>query len=362
MKSCGIYVHIPFCIQKCLYCDFYSVSGAGQAPTYCSRLLEEIRQADLKEYTAGSIFFGGGTPTFLPSFLLTKILRAIKGKAALQKDCEITVECNPKTAGKAYFMELLEAGFNRLSVGAQSFHDNELALLGRAHNSKDVALCLREAAEAGFSNISLDLMVGIPGQTLESLHESIVKALNFTELKHISLYGLMIEAGTPFAKMDLDLPAEDDLLAMLDLGVALLENAGYRQYEISNFAKPGKECKHNLNYWRRGEYFGFGAAAHSFIHGKRYSNSANILQYVRCDEAPLSTKDAMFEKVMLALRLTEGLDKAEFKNEFHIDFEKQYADVIAKYSEFSENTQTHFRLTRWGMQVSNTILSDFIII
>ncbi len=371
MRKLGIYLHIPFCKSKCHYCDFCSFPKMGEIDmrTYCETLRLQIRDkaAELADYAVDTIYFGGGTPTVLPKELLCGLLNEVKTHYHVTTDAEITAECNPATADAAYFAAMRQAGFNRLSIGAQSLHDQELKLLGRAHTAADFCATVEMARAAGFENISADLMYGIPGQTRESFAES-VRGICALGVRHVSAYALKIEQGTPFFKMRdvLDLPDEDTVADMYEDCVGILAAHGLLRYEISNFAKVGYESRHNLKYWEYGEYLGLGAAAHSFVGGKRFA-FADIRAYmggtpIASEYDTASEVGVRDEYVMLALRLEKGIDKAAFASRFGIDFDVVYGTRIAPYirAGFLTDDVRSCRFTTKGFLVSNTVLSDVL--
>ncbi|MBO5363904.1 MAG: radical SAM family heme chaperone HemW, partial [Clostridia bacterium] len=278
--SLGIYLHIPFCKQKCLYCDFNSYAGKERmVEEYCHALEQEILSYPAGDAVA-TIYFGGGTPTVLGAERLAALLGVLKAHFSLAKNCEITAECNPGTIDKAGLSMLYQAGFNRLSIGLQSTDDETLKKLGRIHSYQEFLECFQNAREVGFSNLSLDLMYGLPNQTPEEWKKTLREALRCCP-EHLSCYGLKIEEGTPFARMELSLPSDDDVRKMYDDCVEVLQGAGYERYEISNFAKPGLESRHNCRYWRYENFVGFGAGAYSCKEGKRWFNVAGIPDYCR---------------------------------------------------------------------------------
>ena len=371
MNKLGIYLHIPFCKSKCHYCDFCSFPKMGEEDmrAYCDTLHVQIVQkaAQLADYEVDTVYFGGGTPTALPSELLCGLLARVKQHFRVSAHAEITAECNPATADAAYFSAMRQAGFNRLSIGAQSLHDAELALLGRVHTAADFRATVEMARAAGFENISADLMYGIPGQTRESFAAS-VRGICSLGVRHVSAYALKIEQGTPFYKMQskLSLPDEDTVADMYEDCVAILAEHGILRYEISNFAKAGYESRHNLKYWEYGEYLGLGVAAHSFVGGRRfaYDNTRAYMQGnpVASFADPNTPREAQDEFVMLGMRLEKGIDKAEFFLRFGKTFDETYGAHLAPYirAGFVQDSPECCRFTTEGFLVSNTILSDVL--
>ncbi len=336
---------------------------------YCGTLRAQIAEkaTAFADYAVDTVYFGGGTPTALPSALLCSLLDEVKAHYHVRADAEITAECNPATADAAYFAAMRAAGFNRLSIGAQSLHDGELELLGRAHSAADFRATVEMARAAGFENISADLMYGIPGQSRESFAAS-VRGICALGVCHVSAYALKIEQGTPFYKMHgtLDLPDEDTVADMYEDCVAILAEHGLLRYEISNFARVGYESRHNLKYWEYGEYLGLGAAAHSFVGGERFAYD-DIRAYMQGDPVasfadPNTPSEAQDEFVMLGLRLERGVDKAAFAKRFGKAFDEIYGAKIAPYvhAGFLLDDAKACRFTTKGFLVSNTILSDVL--
>lgn len=341
--SNGLYFHIPFCRSKCPYCDFYSVKYEKElAEKYTGRLCAEI-----KKYSGSfdTIYFGGGTPSILEPELIGKIIHASKTQFNISKDCEITIECNPSKNLEKDFEKYAEFCVNRISIGMQSARNEERFALGRAAGQAEVAKAVNDARKAGITNISLDVMLGTPKQSLDSLDETFafIDRMNVT---HISAYMLKIEKNTKFFEIQdkLALPDEDTVCNMYLKTIKALKNLGFEQYEISNFAKPGYESRHNLKYWELDEYLGIGASAHSLWGGKRfyYDKDFNIIY-----DGIGGTEE---EKIMLGLRLSKGIDKSLIK--------KDYRNFI-KMGLLGENNDNIF-LTPEGMLVSNTVISELI--
>ena len=378
-RRLGLYLHIPFCKSKCAYCDFYSfVPGDdGVCERYVHALIKhmETYKKSCDGYAPDTVFIGGGTPTALPIDLLIELIRAVKRNFALSKGVEFTVEANPATVSYKDMKRLRRAGVNRLSMGLQSADNYELAALSRLHRRQDFEEAFRDARSAKIGNINVDIMYGIPGQTVAS----VMKTLNYvTRLgpEHISFYNLKIEPGTPFWQMKdrLELPGEDAEYEMYMRGVAFLESRGYRQYEISNFAKPGYQCMHNIKYWNCDEYLGLGAAAHSFFNGNRFSFCRDAQRYMRALEEPeadiritdsteqIMTKERVGEYVMLRMRLKDGISEREFFRLFGKDFGSMYGRYLEKYVSggFVERNGDRWSFTPRGMFVSNYILSDIL--
>ncbi len=342
-EKSGLYFHIPFCFNKCPYCDFYSVKYCeGESRNYVKRVIEEI-----KKYSGefDTVYFGGGTPSAIPPELIGEILNASKEQFIIDKNSEITVECNPKKELGDAFEKYASYGINRISLGMQSAVDRERFALGRSAGRAEVERAVNAAKNAGIENVSLDLMLGIPNQTEESLTESL-DFIDKMKVQHVSAYMLKIEKGTRFYEMRdrLSLPDENVVTELYLKTVKSLGELGFKQYEISNFAKDGYESRHNLKYWRLVPYLGIGKSAHSFWNGKRfyYDVDFNLI--------PDGDGGSDEERIMLSLRLNEGIDKSLLK--------KPYGQFI-KIGLMGENKDRVF-LTPEGMLVSNTIISELI--
>lgn len=421
-RPLGLYIHIPFCVKKCAYCDFLSFpSDEATKEQYVNALCEEIRanKENAEEYTVETIYFGGGTPSVLSVEQIGKIfgtvldtfsvrgfedekpgkkekkkLRLGKKKAVEPEQtetpearlwrvmngelAEVTIEVNPGTADREKFAALYELGFNRLSMGLQSAITEELKCLGRIHTKEQFADCVKAAREAGFRNISGDLMSGLPNQTEETLTESI-RFLLAQHPEHISVYSLQIEDGTEFAKRygeegpeKTKLPDEDADRAMYELTGKLLEEAGYSRYEISNYAKPGFESRHNSSYWTGREYLGIGLGASSLMSNARFHNTTEMEAYLagavdpfslREDMERLVQKELMEEFMFLGLRMCKGIEKAEFKRRFKCDIETIYGDVMKRLVSQGVLAEAEGRvfLTPRGIDVSNVVLAEFLL-
>ncbi len=372
MRPLGLYLHIPFCRSKCLYCDFCSFPHADEErmATYVAALCRDLQKYANAccEHMVDTIFLGGGTPTTLPAHLLEELMGQIYKNYRVEPNAEITAECNPVTGERELFARMRAAGINRLSIGLQSAHKKELKALGRLHNFDIFATCFTDARAAGFDNISVDVMSGIPHQTPESRRKTLQKILALSP-EHISSYDLIIEEGTPFARKadTLPLPDEDAARRMYLEGIEFLAENGYAQYEISNFARPGYESRHNLKYWNCDEYLGIGVAAHSDFGGVRFGNSRNIEGYLAgCDiteeKAVPDKTERINEYVMLRFRLCEGVDVRVFENRFGVSFEETYGKKLAPFlsSGLVRCESGRYYLTREGMLVSNAILSEIL--
>lgn len=376
MNTLGLYIHIPFCKSKCRYCDFCSFPHpkSDTVDAYLEALTQEIegRGKTICEYYGGSapqvdtVYFGGGTPTLLSAAQFGGLTDAIFRHFSVSEDAEITAECNPATADRATFRALRSLGINRLSVGAQSMNDSELKLLGRLHRAEDVVRTFSDARDAGFANISADIMFGIPSGTRESLATTL-DAVCALSPEHISVYGLQIEDGTYFAKhLDaLALPDEDTERGMYMDTVSTLAARGLPRYEISNFSRPGQQSRHNLKYWRREDYLGMGLAAHSCLGNRRFSNTESLSDYLAgmrhgtCEA--VSSHDILCERIMLGMRLDEGVDFAALARE-HGDGACGYRDALAQYinHSFVKKTGSSLSFTDDGMYVSNAILANVL--
>lgn len=376
-KTLGLYVHIPFCLSKCPYCDFYSETDTALGNRYTQAVvlhMEDYAKA-ASGYDIDSVFFGGGTPSALPIKQILNVIDGIYDNFNVRSDAEISIEANPATVSVGDLRRLRRAGVNRLSLGLQSANDSELTALGRVHTYADFEKSFRAARKAGFKNISVDVMYGIPEQTRDSFRHTL-ETLVALEPDHISVYGLKIEDGTLFAaqKDTLTLPDEDEEAEMYFDAVTFLTEKGYTQYEISNFAKPGKTCVHNLRYWNCEEYLGFGPGAHSYFGGRRFAFRRNAEDYIKSMEYPGSVPDLLAEDyeikpnerlgeyVMLRLRLTEGVDTDAFAARFGLDFERKFGKYLTLYEKngFMAKKGRSWFFTPKGMYVSNYILSAML--
>ena len=368
-KNLGLYIHIPFCVRKCAYCDFYSLQfNETLAADYTNKILSELNRwgGILKCPPADTLYFGGGTPTLLKTQQIIAIINKSKELFSL-KNAEITLEANPTEILGDYFYTVANAGVNRLSIGLQSANENELKMLSRRHTVNDVIRCVDDAKAAGIKNISLDIMLGIPGQTKESLKKTVDFALE-REPEHISAYLLSLEEGTPLYKNkdSLNIPDDDEAGELYLYVCELLKSAGFERYEISNFAKNGKISKHNTKYWIGDNYLGLGPAAHSFINGKRFYYNRDITAYLA---NPTEIEDgeggSAEETLMLRLRLNEGLDLTEFMNDFSGEITENTINRILKKAETLKKcglvtvNNNKISLTDNGALVSNTIITSF---
>lgn len=377
----GLYVHLPFCRQKCFYCDFPSYAGQeGRMAVYVEALLGELAREGAPLRAAWgpprTVYLGGGTPTALPPALMERLLAGLREFLAAAPDAlEFTCECNPGTVDAAYLSLLRAGGVNRLSLGVQTFDDALLRRIGRIHTAAQARAAVRQARAAGFRNLSLDLMYSLPGQTLAGLEMSVQQALALAP-QHISIYGLQVEEGTAFARAQaagrLALPSDEESEAMYDYMTTALPVAGYARYEISNFARPGFESRHNLGYWQDVPYLGVGAAAHSYLDGQRYENPRGIEEYLaalresgraRREEEPLTRATSMEEFAFLALRTARGIDRARFAARFGCELASVYADAIARMRArgFLEEDAQGVRLTPLGMKYGNWVFEAFLL-
>lgn len=359
----GIYIHIPFCKIKCPYCDFYSFKpDTNQKDSYLEAVLScLLSYKDKIKGGVDTIYFGGGTPSFFGGKRIKKIIDCIKDNYNVN-NAEITVECNPSSVDKKLLGFLKEAGVNRISMGMQSAADTERKSLGRSSDKNQIASAVSLIKSHGIDNISLDLMLGIPHQTKESLKQSLDFVLS-QDVKHVSAYILKIEEGTPFSKMSLPLPDEDEVCELYLYAAEYLEEKGYEQYEISNFAKGGFESRHNLKYWHCEEYLGIGPSAHSFIGGERFYYPRDFSAFL---ESPLPVSDGKGgdeeEYIMLALRLREGLTKKGFYERFGKELPNGLFEKALPFekAELIEITEEGLRLTKKGYLLSNSIISTLL--
>ncbi|MEI3412971.1 MAG: radical SAM family heme chaperone HemW [Blautia sp.] len=368
-----LYIHIPFCIKKCDYCDFLSgpVSRAGQE-AYVYALLREIKEAASREKRpVSTLFIGGGTPSVLPVDLMELLLRELSEQFRFLPEGECTIEANPGTLTEEKLVLYRKYGLNRISIGLQSPVDKELKMLGRIHDYREFLESYELARNVGFDNINVDLMFAIPGQSYEGWVRNL-RTVAALAPEHISAYSLIIEEGTPFFSRKLDLPDEDTEYRMYEDVAEILGEYGYHQYEISNYARYGFECRHNKGYWERKDYLGLGLGAVSLIGKKRFTNTNIMEEYlnhsrdltrIRKDMEILEKKDEMGEFMFLGLRMTEGVSEEEFQEYFHVSVEKIYGRVIEKYIRqgLLEKRNGRIFLTRRGIHVSNAVMADFLL-
>lgn len=382
MKELELYLHIPFCVKKCNYCDFLSAPAEEETrAAYVDALLEEIRGfEDPEDYEVVTVFFGGGTPSILPSQEIFRIMEALREKFSFRKGAEITLEANPGTVDKEKLSCYKKAGINRLSFGLQSADAEELKKLGRIHTWEKFLESFQLAREAGFSNINVDLMSALPGQTKESWEKTLRQVLAL-QPEHISAYSLIIEEGTPFYQLyekDVErrdageepelLPSEEEERAMYEATGRILKEQGYLHYEISNYAKPGRECRHNLGYWQRRDYLGFGLGASTLLNPVRYKNTEDLEAYLGGDfskkEFFVLTKDNQIEETMfLGLRVLEGVSKEKFREQFSCELRVVYRKELEKLEQegLLEEEGDFVRLTSRGIDLSNPVLAEFLL-
>lgn len=365
----GLYIHIPFCVKKCDYCDFISFSG-------CDKYFGEYTDAlirEMDEYRGeciDTVFIGGGTPSILPKELTKKICDAVKERFKISENVEWTSEVNPGTVDMDKIVNMKECGINRVSIGIQSFNDNELLAVGRIHNAETAYKTVLDFKKAGFRNISIDLMASLPYQTKDSFLNSLKKAMELP-INHISVYSLIIEENTPIKnKYDMGVyvePDEDTDRELYKLTCEALKEKGFMRYEISNYAKKGFESKHNLKYWDCDEYIGIGLGAHSYIDGKRFSNTENLASYLKGDDIHqsgeiLTREDMIGEFMMLGLRKTDGINRDEFIKRFGIELEVIYKDAIDRFVKLGlmELKENCCLLTERGLDLYNTVACEFV--
>ena len=425
-KELELYIHIPFCVKKCDYCDFLSFPADNRTQRrYVDALHKDITcyGALYPDRKITTIFIGGGTPSWLDEEEIVRILHTVREAFEVERGAEITIECNPGTATAHKLVRYREAGINRISIGLQSAHNEELALLGRIHTWEQFLKTYDLARKAGFSNINVDLMSALPGQTLETFSDTLKKVLALKP-EHLSAYSLMIEEGTPFYERYREdekhreageptelLPDEEQEYAVTKLTQRVLKEAGYHWYEVSNFAKPGYECRHNIGYWKRADYLGVGLGAASLIDNVRYANVREVLEYCKSCESlcgefsvwkggnqteiqpekgqkeagheeecrknftenvrktlcvssePVTREEQMEEFMFLGLRMTEGVSRAEFEQHFVTTIEAVYGDVLRQLQKEGLLVKQEGRicLTERGMDVNNYVVEQFML-
>lgn len=390
IKDTGIYIHIPFCIKKCKYCDFLSFDGntctkanAENIDKYFHALWSEIHKTAAldnagypngRKRTIKSIFFGGGTPSMVNSHYIVETLSTIYKCFSVEDNAEITIECNPGTLTADKLADYKKCGINRISIGLQSANNHDLQVIGRIHTYEQFLESYTLVKEAGFDNINIDVMSALPYQTVDSYIASLQRIISLNPT-HISAYSLILEEDTPLYDMvekdNLPLPSEDDEREMYYKTAALLKEHGYEQYEISNFSKPDYHCRHNCLYWKRGEYFGFGLGAASYVNNMRYKNISDFDTYIEnaitpssihIEETLITPDDAMSEFMYLGLRFTAGVSSAAFAEEFGKKLEDVYGEEINKLLELGllETTSNGYKLTKYGVDVSNYAMSFFV--
>ncbi len=406
MEKLSLYIHIPFCIKKCRYCDFLSAPcDEDTRAAYIKALIREIRQSEYAGSRVATVFFGGGTPTTLKTELLKEIMDNVRDIFTLDEDAEISIECNPGTVDKEKLVSLRQMGFNRLSIGLQSTDDEELKYLGRIHNYEEFLETYKGAREAGFENVNVDVMSALPGQTIDSYKDTLKKVIELGP-EHISAYSLIIEEGTEFwdiygddgntlsvkaGEAERQLPDEDTEREMYHITEEMLAEAGYHRYEISNYAKDGFECRHNKVYWTGDPYIGFGIGAASYADHVRWSNTDELYPYMkmllkegnldmewddedeeeirplqtewRCGYQKLGVNDRMEEFMIVGLRLMKGVSREKWKSLFGKDIEEVFGKQIKKSVEegLLVTEGDDIRLSSKGIDVSNIVLARFLL-
>ena len=376
MKESALYVHVPFCDHKCIYCDFYSIITSDNIKPFLSSIIKEIEYySDF--YSNGriftSIYFGGGTPSLMERGYLGEIINSLRNNYNVSDDAEITMETNPGTVDKEKLKSFKKTDINRISIGIQSFYDDDLKFLTRIHDKKTAIETVNNAKEVGFDNISVDLIFNLPGQTKEKWKENLETAVKLP-VKHLSAYSLILERGTILNKMVLDrkvnMQDDDHDADLYEMTIDFMEKNGFIQYEVSNFTLPGYECRHNNAYWRYRDYLSFGTSAHSFVDGKRWWNYSSLKRYISeidknsCAVAAsedISKEQRFNEYIMLALR-SSGLDLTEFKNMFGENWINEKYDYIKKLMKRNLVTmdEKYLRLTKNGYAVCDEILKEIL--
>ncbi len=383
MREVSLYIHIPFCVRKCLYCDFLSAPGSEEAKeVYTKRLCREIQSYQGHHLgSVKSVFLGGGTPTCMKPAQIERMMQAVRDTFMLQEGAEITIECNPGTADKENLHFLRSLGIDRISIGTQSASDSELQKLGRIHTWKDAEQTYEWSRAAGFTNINMDLMSGLPGQRVESFEASLKRVIALGP-EHVSVYSLIIEEGTPFyerygeanalrektGNRVGELISEDEERQMVHLTGQLLQDAGYTQYEISNYAKPGYESVHNCVYWQRGNYLGLGLGASGFIDQRRYHNTDILQEYIQKEDIitydmQLSIHEQMEEFLFLGLRMNRGISISKFERDYDISIDEIYPGIVRKLMDegLLETEGDWLRLTAMGRDLGNRVFAEFLL-
>ena len=372
-RKIRLYVHIPFCVQKCLYCDFLSWHDSRENQArYVQALCREIR-ACRGRYPArvSSLFFGGGTPSVLEPGQMAEIMEALGEVFSFETDSEMSIEANPGTVNLEKLRTYEKIGLNRISFGLQSAHNEELKALGRIHTWEEFLESYDLARQAGFDNINVDLMSGIPDQTPASWQKTLSRVLELAP-EHVSAYSLIVEEGTPFAHRKLNLPEEEEERRMYEMTAEMLGSQGYRQYEISNYALPKRECAHNMGYWMRDDYLGLGLGAASLFDSQRWNNTDSMEEYLEKSERPeeiqvcrekLSVREQMEETMFLGLRMTEGIERERFQKEFGISVEEVYGDALRRLEGLGllQADGGRIYLSRKGISLSNQVFVEFLL-
>ncbi len=376
MTDIGLYIHIPYCVSRCRYCGFYSTTGAP-TEAYIDALLKEaaMRKKEIGERMASTVYLGGGTPSRLPVSFLARLLQGLADIFPFAADAEITMEMNPSDMSAAYLSAARALGVNRLSVGVQSFDDRLLAAIGRRHTAAEAKAAVRRAYRAGFANISIDLMYELPGQNVRDFEMSLLRVAHLP-ITHISVYSLILEEGTPFARLaekgKLPRPTEEESFAMYRAMERILPHYGFARYEISSFARAGAVSRHNQKYWKLDEYLGLGPAASSRIGHTRTTNRPDLPSYLAAlqkgerppaDIEPLTREEEMEEYCFLHLRMREGIDKKEYATRYGEPLEARYAAIIRdlKAKGLLKETENRIFLTKRGVALGNTVFEAFLL-
>jgi len=374
----GLYLHVPFCLHKCPYCSFYSLAGRlDLSKQYVAAIKKQLRRfATLKKTQAQpltTIFFGGGTPSMLSPDVLRELLSDCLHHFPCADEMEISMEVNPATVDAHGLLTLRRSGFNRLSIGVQSFNDRELQRLGRPHSAADAVQTVQMAQQAGFTNISIDLMYGLPDQNTQSWQDSLDQALDLN-IQHLSLYELTIEEKTPFATQfgrgDLKLPEEEVVLSMMEATRQRISSAGFVRYEISNYSRPGYECRHNINYWQNGDYIGLGPGAVSCLDGTRRTAITDVERFCELreketewqEEETLENEARFRETVIMGLRMTQGVSIQEIAERFDINPLSYYGKTLDQLmdAKLLVIDQGRLRLTDQGLLLANTVMAELV--
>ncbi|MBI5637625.1 MAG: radical SAM family heme chaperone HemW [Nitrospinae bacterium] len=372
LEKASLYIHIPFCRSKCVYCDFASFAGIERLmEPYTAALEREMDAAP--RLAAPTVYIGGGTPSYLSAQLMERVLRGIAGHFSIEEGAEFTVEANPGAASEGLFELWRRNGVNRLSIGVQSFSGHLLKIIGRSHTSAAARETFATARAAGFDNVSLDLMYGLPGQTMAGLKDDLRTLLDLRP-EHISAYQLILEEGTPLEKMVCDgtagLPDDDETYEMSEAITAALEEAGYRHYEISNYALPGRECRHNTAYWLGKPFLGLGSGAHSFINGKRLANPDEVEEYMHLIESKgyafkeifTDEKARIIDYLLMRLRLINNdVTFKELSNALNMNFKERFEKPLAKLREekYITVTDSSLKLSKKGIHYLDNVLLEF---
>ena len=372
MKPIAIYIHVPFCVRKCAYCDFASFAGKEDVwKNYFEALLGEIDswKDELRTREVRSVFFGGGTPSLVPAGAIASVLERLRQYAVFAPDCEITLEANPGTLAPEKLAVYRQAGVNRLSIGVQSFDAGLLKILGRIHAPEEAEAAVYMAQEAGFDNISIDLMYALPGQTMAQWLDTLKKAVSLP-LKHISAYSLIVEEGTRMYQRveagELSVPDDDSVNEMQRMAVDFLARHGFARYEISNYARPGFESRHNITYWEVGDYLGLGSAAHSLMNNMRFANPPEPERYLggerMLEKQICSISDQMEEHIMLETRMTRGLNLALWQERFGEAFLEKHARAVRKLESYGliEIENGFLRLNTMGLELQDSVVLELL--